>query len=376
MPAALTFFEFFAGGGMARLGLGDAWRCSFANEWSPKKARSYQENFSADELVVEDVAKLSIADLPGAPDLCWGSFPCQDLSLAGAQRGLAGERSGTFDSFWNLMLDLATDGRKPPLVVLENVTGAITSNGGADFQQLATEIAGAGYRFGPLVIDAAKFVPQSRPRLFIVAFDQALPLPPDIEAPFDSPSAWRTPALWQAYQKSNGTENWIWWRLPDPPPCKTTLLQLLESNSWDPPEKTHSLLEMMSSSNREKVAKAQRSRERVAGAIYRRTRIVNGTRVQRAEVRFDDLSGCLRTPAGGSSRQTIIEVRGDRVRTRLLSAREAARLMGLPDRYRLPSRYNEAYHLAGDGVVLPVVSWLEQHLLRPLAAQAQVNRTN
>jgi DNA (cytosine-5)-methyltransferase 1 len=96
----------------------------------------------------------------------------------------------------------------------------------------------------------------------------------------------------------------------------------------------------------------------------------DGNRVQRAEVRFDDISGCLRTPVGGSSRQSIILMDDGKVRTRLLSPREAARLMGLPDSYVLPTKYNESYHLAGDGVVIPAVRFLAAHLLEPLLASA------
>ena len=57
------------------------------------------------------------------------------------------------------------------------------------------------------------------------------------------------------------------------------------------------------------------------------------------------------------------------VRSRLLSPREAARLMGLPERgaeYKLPKKYNQAYHLAGDGVVVPVVQHLARHILEPV----------
>ncbi|MEM7013912.1 MAG: DNA cytosine methyltransferase, partial [Verrucomicrobiota bacterium] len=103
------------------------------------------------------------------------------------------------------------------------------------------------------------------------------------------------------------------------------------------------------------------SKSKTVGTLYRRTR--NGQ--QRAEVRFD-IAGCLRTPAGGSSRQTLVVVHRGKVRTRLLSAREAARLMGIPDSYQLPKRYNDAYHLAGDGVVVPVVRYLAKHALEPI----------
>ncbi len=141
--------------------------------------------------------------------------------------------------------------------------------------------------------------------------------------------------------------------------------------AWHTEAEARRLLELMSELNLAKVERAKRAGQRVAGAIYRRTRRDSaGLRVQRAEVRFDGVAGCLRTPGGGSSRQTIVIVEGDRVRTRLLSAREAARLMGLPDKYQLPQNYNEAYHLAGDGVVVPVVRFLAAHLLEPLLAES------
>src|SRR3546814_4984080 len=102
----------------------------------------------------------------------------------------------------------------------------------------------------------------------------------------------------------------------------------------------------------------------------------NGGKVQRAEIRFDDVAGCLRTPNGGSSRQTIMVIEGKRVRSRLLSPREAARLMGLPDTYALPKNYNDAYHLAGDGVAVPVVRFLAEHILEPLLAARSEEHTS
>ena len=133
---------------------------------------------------------------------------------------------------------------------------------------------------------------------------------------------------------------------------------------------------MMSEGNRQKVQAASQAAQRVVGTIYRRTRPDDdGVKRQRAEVRFDGVAGCLRTPGGGSSRQTIMVVEGKRVRSRLLSAREAARLMGLPDTYIMPSRYNEAYHLAGDGVCVDVVRFLAKWLLEPLSTGSAKNMT-
>jgi DNA (cytosine-5)-methyltransferase 1 len=322
--------------------------------------------FGDGELRIADVATLSSHDVPGHADLAWASFPCQDLSLAGAGAGLAGSRSGAFKPFWKLMLDLAAEGRAPRVIVLENVTGALTSHGGRDFAYLLTALADAGYRAGALIIDAARFLPQSRPRLFVIgALSGSIP---DNCFAKEPALPWQPHTLRSVFTRlsSRLRRNWVWWRLPEPPAPLRSFASLLESDDrveWHSEEQTARLIELMAPLHREKLDAARRSAERIAGTVYRRTR--HG--VQRAEVRFDQISGCLRTPAGGSSRQTVIVVEGERVRSRLLSAREAARLMGVPDSYPLPARYNDAYHLFGDGVAVPVAAWLSEHLLLPLA---------
>ena len=99
-----NWYEFFAGGGMARLGLGPNWKCTFANDLCEKKASAYRAFFGpSPELKVDDVGDLTTKDLPGVPDLVWASFPLQDLSLAGNGEGLKGKRSGTFRPFWHLV---------------------------------------------------------------------------------------------------------------------------------------------------------------------------------------------------------------------------------------------------------------------------------
>jgi len=144
---------------------------------------------------------------------------------------------------------------------------------------------------------------------------------------------------------------------------------------WHSGAETKRLLGMMSDLHLEKVAAALRSGRRIVGCIYKRMRLdEHGERVQRAEVRFDGISGCLRTPVGGSSRQIVIEIEANKINTRLLSPREAARLMGLPDSYILPERYNDAYHLSGDGVAVPVVRFLSHHLLEPLLKSSKNER--
>jgi DNA (cytosine-5)-methyltransferase 1 len=320
------------------------------------------------------VAALSAADLPGTPDLVWASFPCQDLSLAGNQAGLKGERSGTFHAFWRLVRALNAEGRKPGIIVLENVVGTLSSHGGSDFRTIIDAVAKESYQVGALVIDAVKFVPQSRPRLFIIAATQGNDVAATLAAQCISP-LWHPPSLITAYDKlpSGLKQNWVFWHLPTPPPRRKKLSDVIEDEptgvEWHSPETTKKLLSMMSPLNLKKVKAAQACKVRIVGTLYRRTRPLNGEpdlKTQRAEVRFDDISGCLRTPAGGSSRQIILVVEGSRIRSRLLSPREAARLMGVDDSYPLPPNYNDAYHVFGDGLVVPVISWIENHLIRPL----------
>ncbi len=363
------FYEFFAGGGMARAGLGPRWSCLFANDVDARKGLAYQANWSAGgELRIADVATIAPPELPGRADLVWGSFPCQDLSLAGAGKGLKGARSGTFYPFWKLVKGLIAAGRGPRLIALENVVGALTSHGGGDFSAIRQAFAEAGYRFGALVIDAALFVPQSRPRLFLIGIRRDLTIDPTLLSP--GPIApFHTPALGRAVARA-AADDTLWWNLPVPPRRTATFADLIEENSpsvaWHTPAERDRILDLMSPLNLAKVEAARRAGRRMVGAVYRRTRVENGVRAQRAEVRFDDVAGCLRTPAGGSSRQLIMVVDGAQIRTRLISARETARLMGLPDSYRLPRTYNAAYHLTGDGVVAPVVRHLAEHLFEPL----------
>jgi DNA (cytosine-5)-methyltransferase 1 len=260
------------------------------------------------------------------------------------------------------------------MVVLENVCGALTSHGGKDFAAIGAALAGGGYRFGALVMDAVRFVPQSRPRLFVVAMRKERAIPPHLPSPEPGP-LWHPPNLVNAYEKlsERSKDAWVWWSLPAPPARRLRFADVIEDEpqgvSWHTPAETERLLSLMSPINRKKVEQAMRMGKRMVGGIYKRTRKdENGSRVQRAEVRFDDVAGCLRTPVGGSSRQIIMIVEGKKVRTRLLAPREGARLMGLPDTYKLPANYNDAYHLAGDGVVVPVVRFLAAHLLEPLLA--------
>lgn len=362
---SLSFLEFFAGAGLVRLALAPAWQARWANDIDPRKAEVYLHNFPNEGFVLGDVSDVEAKGLPVPVHMAWASFPCQDLSLAGWRRGMTAARSGTFWAFWQLMACMQEHGLRPPMIVLENVPGLLY---GDNFEGLCEALAALHLRFGALVMDAKRFLPQSRARVFVVAVDETVNVQPWIAANPNRENPWIPKSLWNAHARLSDElkSRWLWWDVPVPIEQPMSLDTLIDRDPpdarWNSPEETERLLSMMTPRNREKIAQALQNGGSV-GTLYKRIR--NG--LQRAEVRFDGIGGCLRTPEGGSSRQTIVDVRDGRIATRLLTPREAARMMGAPDTFWLPNHYNDAYRAMGDGVAVPVVRWLGQHLLTPIA---------
>lgn len=349
------------------------WECVFANDIDPKKAATYQRNHRhSDVFHLGDIAAVCGAEIAKTPHLIWGSFPCQDLSVAGVGAGLLGRRSGTYFEFWRIIDELTAAARAPEIVVVENVVGSLTSRNGADFESICSAFATRGYDFGVMVLDAKNFVPQSRPRLFVIGVRSGQGACTTVAKDADPRVIKATARLSRATRA-----RLVHWDLPAPNVRRRTVRSLIETDpkdvSWHSPAQTGKLLAMMAPIHRAKVAQAAKRKTPGIGFIYKRTRLdAQGVKVQRAEIRFDGIAGCLRTPGGGSSRQIVMIVDGDQIRSRLLSVREAARLMGLRDGYVLPDNYNEGLHLIGDGVAVPVVKYLDDVLFTPLLSQSQM----
>lgn len=380
-----TFLEFFAGAGMARAGLGKAWQCLFANDIDLKKAATYDDNWGKGAMVPGDVKTVDISCVIEQSDLVWASFPCQDLSLAGSGAGLKGDRSGTFWPFWKQVCKLIDDGRAPTIVALENVAATLTSHRGRDFEALCLALIDKGYKVGARIVDAVQFVPHSRPRMFLIAVRADAQIPAGLIERTGSLEGIdeRVASAMTLIRDRAETEpalqpildNWVNWTLPVPKAKRPTLDEIIEHEpvgvDWHSDADTRTLLERMSELNKRKVEKAKASGKRMIGTAYRRTRVESGKKSVRTEVRFDGIAGCLRTPSGGSSRQIVIEVENGRVRSRLMTIREGARLMGMPEGYKLPAAYNEGYHLVGDGVCVAVVSYLARSIFEPIIRENQ-----
>lgn len=347
------FLEFFAGSGLVAEGLKNHFQAAWANDICQKKAAVYTANHGTEHLLRDSITNVQGSSLPDAP-LAWASFPCQDLSLAGLAGGIYASRSGLVWQWLRIIDEMCA---RPPVLVAENVTGLVSTAGGSHYKTLHRALVQRGYTVGAMLLDAARWIPQSRPRIFVVACQTGRFLPSELVSP--TPNWLHSDAIQRA---AEGLDNWVWWRMPEPPPRKLNLSDLIEWNAPFANEATNSHNIALISPKHREVLDNLNLPKPFAAPGYRRTR--DGKQV--LELRFDNTSGCLRTPEGGSSRQVIVIKQDGALNSRLLTVREAARLMGAPDTYKIPGSYNDGYKAMGDAVAAPVVSWLAQHLLSPL----------
>lgn len=348
------------------------WTCVFANDIDEKKAASYRLNFGSAELKVCDIRLVKPHEVPRTA-LITASFPCVDLSLAGNRAGLSGRESGAFWPFMKLIAGLAKEGRHPWAVILENVIGFLTSRGGDDFKDAISELNRHGYRCDVVVLDAINFVPQSRPRVFVIGIrDDAPSNPMRSLRPLESESGIRPPMLEKIIRVNRGL-SWGRIDLPSPESKRVSLSDIIEEIAeddlnWWSSERVKRLIDSMKPIHQKKIECMRRSNAPAFGTIYRRTR--EGRAV--AEVRNDDVAGCLRTARGGSSKQFLVVGHSGRVRVRNLTPREYARLQGVPDTYRIEGDVNAMLSAFGDAVCVPAVRWLAENALDGLRNRFRV----
>lgn len=352
--------EFFAGVGLARMGLEKAgFQVRWANDYEPDKHEMYRQQFGDDEpFVVGNVGHVRGQDLPTNVELAWASSPCTDLSLAGNRQGLAGRESSAFYQFTRVLREM--ENQKPKVTVLENVVGLATSHGGEDLAAAVREFNELGYSVDVLTLDARRWVPQSRPRLFLVGTQDApedCPEPgselrPDfLQAVFGDPSLRTHRAA-----------------LPTPrPPMTEGMSALMEpiplsDERWWDAERTAAFRMALSPVQAQRVKCLRYSPQISYRTAYRRTR--NGRPVW--EVRPDDVSGCLRTARGGSSKQAVVRLGHGRLQVRWMTGVEYARLMGAGDYNLAGLRDSQVHYAFGDAVAVPVVDWLAENYLMPL----------
>jgi len=367
--------EFFAGIGLMRMGLEQAgWRVVWANDIDDDKKNMYEGHFREGDahFHLGDVHVVNPADIPSV-DLATASFPCTDLSLAGARRGLAGQHSGAFWGFIDAVKGMGS--RNPPLIVLENVPGFLTSHDGNDFRDACLALNELGYSVDAFMVDAAWFVPQSRLRLFLVGKKKRK---------LSQSQAADSPSFYQSQLRPRALADFILWNpdidwdlrtLPDIPKVSLPLQDILEDlppNSvfWWNRQRAQYLLDQMSEKHRAMADKMIAGKTITCGTVFRRVR--NGKSM--AELRTDGIAGCLRTPKGGSGRQILFVAGKGRFSVRLLTPRECARLMGADD-FVITGTLNKALFGFGDAVCVPVITWITNNYLTPALKELHAKET-
>ncbi|MBO6235233.1 MAG: DNA (cytosine-5-)-methyltransferase [Schwartzia sp.] len=342
--------EFFAGSGLVAYGLKGLFSPVWSNDISERKAAVYNANFLGEHFSLGDIKDVSGGSLPAA-HLSWASFPCQDLSLAGNQKGIFAERSGLVWEWLRVFDELK---EKPRIIALENVAGLLSSNDGENYRNLHNALIQRSYKCGAICLNASVFVPQSRPRVFVIAVKKEIAIPASIAG--DEPCWLHNSA---AIKLGRELEDWVWWTAKKPPKRSSTISDILDPNAVYDKDDVLRLVP-------DKGMKKLNGNDRIVATGYRRTR--NGS--QQLELRFDGVAGCLRTPGGGSSKQYVVVRENGQNHARLLTVREAARLMGAPDSFMLPGTYNDGYYAMGDAVALPVAKYIGKNILLPLVEAA------
>lgn len=345
--APWTMHEFFAGSGLVAYGLKGMFAPVWANDISGQKAAVYGANFGYEHFELNDIKNIKGYNLPCA-HLSWASFPCQDLSLAGSLGGIHASRSGLV---WEWLRVLDEMERTPKILLLENVSGLLSTNGGDNYRVLHTALVEKGFVCGAIVLNASYFVPQSRPRVFIIAVEHGCKIPNNLMG--DSPCWLHNKA---AIELGYSLPGWIWWKTEKPPRRRQMLKDIVEDGV---PFDRDEILRLVPERHQVKLDEL----DSAYATGYRRTR--HGE--QQLELRFDGIAGCLRTPEGGSSKQYLVVKKNGETHARLLTVREAARLMGAPDSFSLPGSYNDGYKAMGDAVALPVAQFIGERFLTKIA---------
>lgn len=351
--------EFFAGSGLVRKSFErEGFRVVFANDIDVTKFKIYSANFGATEFVHRSIEHISGDEIPSV-EIATASFPCTDLSLAGARSGLRGRESRLLWEFTRVLSEM--EDRRPPFLMIENVPGFLTSHGGRDLSSAIKTLNDLEYSCDLLILDARWFVPQSRPRLFVIG--SRLP----VEGITDPEAGKLRPQKIIDFINAHPQLKFHFFELPEPETanvCFASAVQRFHPKNriWWDQSRLDAFLTSLSTIQSKRLKSLCASNHLTWSTAFRRTR--NGTPVW--EIRSDGIGGCLRTSRGGSSRQAVVEAGRNRVRVRWMTATEYARLQGADDFSFGTLTESQAKFALGDAVCVPAVQWLAREYLMPL----------
>ena len=165
---AIRFFDMFAGIGGFRSGLEaiGGFECVGHCEIDKFANQAYNAIYEPKgEVYYEDARQIEPKGMPDFDLLC-GGFPCQSFSIAGRRGGFADAR-GTL--FFEIARIAAV--KRPAYLLLENVPGLLSHDGGRTFAAILGALSQLGYDVTWQVLNSKDFgVPQSRKRVYIIGY--------------------------------------------------------------------------------------------------------------------------------------------------------------------------------------------------------------
>lgn len=306
--------DLFAGVGGIRLGFEKAgFKTVFANDFEPKCKDTYDLNFRDSKLVVEDIRKIGIEDLPEF-DFLLGGFPCQAFSIAGYRQGFSDEKGRG-----NLFFDIARilEARKPEGFLLENVKNLKSHDGGKTFKIIEETLQGLGYHLKTKVLNSMEYgnIPQNRERVYIVGFKNR-----------------------EYFEK---------FEFPSPVKLTTNITDLLEKNV---PEKYYYNGKPLFSRLKNYIKKE--------GRVYQ---------WRRQYVRENKSGVCPTLTANMGTGGHNVPLIKDKKGIRKLTPLECARIQGFPEGYKIPKLADSAlYKQFGNSVSVPVIEAVGKQMMKAM----------
>lgn len=331
-----TFIDLFAGIGGFHLGFKRAGGgCVFTSEWNEWSQRTYRANFPGHE-INGDITKVDASDVPDH-DVLLAGFPCQPFSIAGVSKKNALGRKHGFEceTQGTLFFDIERilERKQPKAFVLENVKNLASHDGGKTFAIILRTLRDKlGYNVTYKIIDARRFVPQHRERVFIVGIHPAL------ESSFD----------WHGVDFPSLADG----------PRLGSILHGLEWEGDEDPQYTDSRGRAL-----EKYILSDKLWEYLKGYALKHQARGNGFGF--GLVGKNDVARTLSARYYKDGSEILVSRRN--ANPRRLTPRECARLMGF-DRpgqamFRIPVSDTQAYKQFGNAVVVPVVEAIAKALV-------------
>jgi len=305
--AKFTFIDLFAGiGGMRQAFERHGGKCVFSSEWDKFAQITYQTNFK--EMPHGDITKISNGDIP-AHDVLLAGFPCQPFSHAGLKKGFDDTRGTLFFDVARIIKD-----KKPSLALLENVKGFKNHDGGRTFKTIVEVLNEIGYDVFAKVLNASDFgLPQNRERIYIVCVNRRKIKQRDFE-------------------------------FPKPTKKETRVGDILEPHT----DKKYVLSNKLWNGHKRRL---KEHRERGNGFGYSLF-TPNSIRTSTISARYYK---------DGS--EVLIATRGN---PRKITPREAARLQGFPESFKIPVSDTQAYKQFGNSVAINVVAAIAKEMSKLL----------